>query len=37
MSIPKKIHLIWVGGERPIIFDYFVNEIKKISYDYEVT
>lgn len=36
MNIPKKIHLVWVGGQRPTMFDYFVNEIKKINDDYEL-
>jgi len=36
MSIPKKIHLIWVGGTRPPKFDYLINEIKRINHDYDV-
>lgn len=34
--IPKIIHLIWVGGERPKKFDYLLNEIKRINHDYEI-
>jgi mannosyltransferase OCH1-like enzyme len=36
MSIPKKIHLIWVGGNKPEWTEYIVNEIKRINFDYEV-
>jgi mannosyltransferase OCH1-like enzyme len=34
--IPKVIHLIWLGGKRPAIFDITLNEIKRINNDYEV-
>jgi mannosyltransferase OCH1-like enzyme len=34
--IPKIIHLVWVGGERPSKFDYLLSEIKRINDDYEV-
>jgi mannosyltransferase OCH1-like enzyme len=36
MSIPKKIHLVWFGGERPKKFEPLVNKIKEINFDYEV-
>jgi mannosyltransferase OCH1-like enzyme len=36
MKIPKKIHFIWVGGNKPKWTEIFVNEVKKINYDYEV-
>jgi mannosyltransferase OCH1-like enzyme len=36
MSIPKKIHFIWVGGNKPKWTEIFVNEVKKINHDYEV-
>lgn len=36
MKIPKIIHLMWFGGERPKYFDYFINEIKRINHDYHV-
>ena len=36
MRIPKIIHLIWIGGEKPKIFDYFLSEIKRINNDYEI-
>lgn len=36
MKIPKKIHLVWIGGERPTTFDYFFEEIKKINNEYEI-
>lgn len=35
-KIPKKIHLIWLGGERPVKFNYLVDEIKRINDDYEI-
>ena len=34
--IPKKIHLIWFGGERPKKFDVLVDKIKEINFDYEI-
>jgi mannosyltransferase OCH1-like enzyme len=34
--IPKIIHLVWLGGERPSKFDYLLTEIKRINDDYEV-
>lgn len=34
--IPKIIHLVWFGGQRPSFFDYSVEQIKKINSDYEV-
>jgi mannosyltransferase OCH1-like enzyme len=34
--IPKIIHLVWFGGERPKIFDKLVQKIKEINYDYNV-
>lgn len=34
--IPKKIHLIWLGGNRPSKFDFLLQEIKRINFDYEV-
>jgi mannosyltransferase OCH1-like enzyme len=34
--IPKIIHLVWFGGIRPSFFDYCVETIKNINYDYEV-
>lgn len=36
MTIPKKIHFVWVGGNRPATFDYFLNEVKRINNDYEI-
>lgn len=36
MNIPKIIHLVWFGGERPKKFDLLVNKIKDINYDYEI-
>ena len=34
MDIPKKIHLIWLGGNKPLWTEYIVNEIKLIpSYE----
>lgn len=36
MDIPKKIHLIWLGGNKPLWTEYIVNEIKRINFDYEV-
>jgi len=35
-KIPKKIHLVWVGTPLPRKYDFLVNEIKRINYDYEV-
>lgn len=35
-KIPKKIHLIWLGGNRPSKFDFLLDEIKRINYDYEI-
>jgi inositol phosphorylceramide mannosyltransferase catalytic subunit len=34
--IPKIIHLIWLGGEKPSKFDVLVEQIKKINFDYEL-
>jgi len=34
--IPKIIHLVWFGGERPKIFDKLVERIREINYDYEL-
>jgi mannosyltransferase OCH1-like enzyme len=34
--IPKKIHLIWLGGEVPGKFQVLVDRIKSINSDYEV-
>lgn len=36
MSIPKIIHFIWVGGNKPDWTKIFVDEVKKISHDYEI-
>lgn len=36
MSIPKIIHLVWFGGDRPKKFDYLVNEIQRINHDYKI-
>jgi mannosyltransferase OCH1-like enzyme len=36
MKIPKIIHLVWFGGQRPEKFDILVNEIKRINHDYEI-
>ena len=36
MNIPKIIHLIWLGGNRPKKFDFLLDEIKRINYDYKV-
>jgi len=36
MDIPKIIHLIWVGGNKPEWTEYIVSEIKRINFDYEV-
>lgn len=36
MTIPKIIHLIWVGGNKPEWTEYIVSEIKRINFDYEV-
>lgn len=35
-KIPKKIHLIWLGNERPKKFDFLLEKIKKINIGYEV-
>jgi mannosyltransferase OCH1-like enzyme len=35
-KIPKIIHLIWFGGNRPDKFDFLVDEIKRINFDYEI-
>jgi len=35
-KIPKIIHLIWFGGERPGKFEHLVNEIKRINFDYKI-
>jgi mannosyltransferase OCH1-like enzyme len=35
-KIPKKIHLIWLGGERPKKFDFLLEKIKKINVGYEI-
>ncbi len=34
--IPKIIHLIWLGGKRPVKFDFFVQKISEINFDYKV-
>ena len=34
--IPKIIHLIWLGGNRPKKFDFLIDEIKRINDDYNV-
>jgi mannosyltransferase OCH1-like enzyme len=34
--IPKKIHLIWLGGEVPGKFQVLVDRIKSINSDYEI-
>jgi mannosyltransferase OCH1-like enzyme len=34
--IPKKIHLIWLGGEVPEKFQVLVDRIKSINSDYEI-
>lgn len=36
MKIPKIIHLVWFGGERPKLFDSLVKKIKEINFDYEI-
>lgn len=36
MKIPKIIHLVWFGGERPNKFDSLVKRIKEINFDYEI-
>jgi mannosyltransferase OCH1-like enzyme len=36
MNIPKKIHFIWIGGNKPKWTEIFVDEVKKINHDYEV-
>jgi mannosyltransferase OCH1-like enzyme len=35
-KIPKKIHLIWLGGERPKKFDFLLEKIKLINNSYEI-
>jgi len=35
-KIPKIIHLIWLGGERPGKFNVLVDEIKRINFDYQI-
>jgi mannosyltransferase OCH1-like enzyme len=34
--IPKIIHLIWLGGSKPSIFDETLKIIKDINHDYEI-
>lgn len=36
MNIPKLIHLIWLGGEKPKKFDFLIDTIKKINSDYKI-
>jgi inositol phosphorylceramide mannosyltransferase catalytic subunit len=35
-KIPKKIHLVWLGGERPSKFDTLLDRIKKINVGFEI-
>lgn len=36
MAIPKKIHLIWLGGSLPDKFHNLADRIKSINFDYEI-
>lgn len=36
MDIPKIIHLIWVGGNKPTWTEHIVSELKRINFDYEI-
>lgn len=35
-NIPKKIHLIWLGSPKPKKFEYLLQKIKDINFDYEI-
>ena len=35
--IPKKVHLIWIGGDPPDYFDYFLESFHKYLYVLENT
>ena len=37
MKIPKIIHLVWFGEERPNKFDSLVNRIKEINFGHQTT
>ena len=35
-KIPKKIHLIWLGGEKPKKFNFLLERIKEKNKNYDV-
>ena len=34
--IPKKVHLIWIGGDPPDYFEYFLESFKKNMSEFEI-
>ena len=35
-TIPKKVHLIWIGGEQPDYMNYFMKSFKKNMSEFEI-